>query len=168
MDEKEVQLNEFNNSAWELMRVNMKDIGEFLSTRERTPNMANLIAVAVKLILSELVTNQKKYAKYPAKIYSDEEFVDMVIDSMINDPPDIKDVKASEAYIDETRYIIWGHIKIHTQRIVKILAAMGSSHDMKKIVSEEDGDIFMECLTVVGVECILRDREMRMLENTYE
>jgi len=167
MKKETVQLNDFNNSSWELMRVHMGDIGEFLSTREQTPEIPNLIAISVKLVLSELVTNFQKYEKYPARIYSDEEFVDMVIESMIEKIPDIKDVKATEKYIDEQRKIIWSHIKIHAKRIAEILVAMADPNEVDNAVKEEDGHIFMECLTVVWVECLLRDREMRMLENTY-
>jgi hypothetical protein len=167
MDEKAVQLNDFNNSAWELMRVHVKDIGRFLSTREQTPEMPNIIAISVKLVLSEIVMNLEKYEKYPARIYSDEEFVDMVIDSMVNGIPDIKDVEATESYIDAERKIIWGHIKMHVKRITEILHAMGNPHEEDAAVKEKDGDIFLECLTTVWVECLLRDRETRILEDTY-
>ena len=167
MEKEAVQLNDFNNSAWELMRVHTRDIRRYILARERTPDISNLIAISVKLVLSELVMNRKKYEKYPAKIYSDEEFVDMVIESMNSEPPDIKDVKAIESYIDKNRCIIWSHIKTHIHRITEILAMMGDAHDRKDAVKEEDGDIFMECLTVVWVECVLRYRETRMLEDTY-
>ena len=167
MKKEAVQLNDFNNSAWELMRVHMRDIENFLSGRVWTPEIPNLIATSIKLILSELAIHRHKYEKYPAKIYSDEEFVDMVIDSMTSKSPDIKDVKANEIYIDENRKIIWSHIKIHVKRITEILVAMIDPDGAKDVIPETDGDIFMECLTVVWVECTLRDRETRMLENTY-
>jgi len=162
-----VQLLDFNNSTWELMRTHIKEIEEFLSSREKTFIIANLIAMSVKLILSELMLNEK-YKLYPAKVYSDEDFVDMVIDSMTTSPPKIDDVEATENHIEISRKVIWGHIKRHTQRLVYILSSMGNLDEEQESITDKDANIFIECLTVVWVECILRDRETRMLENSYE
>ncbi len=150
------------------MRDHMTEVAEFLTDAKKTPQVAMLIAMSVKLIMSELVINPKSYDRYPVQEYSDENFVDMVIDAMALKVPGIEDVKGNEKYIEEIREIIWGHIKIHSERLPQILVLMADPEMLKVGLEEDDADIFLECLTVAWVECVIRKRESLMLEKTYE
>jgi hypothetical protein len=167
MEKDTIQLIAFNNSTWVLIKTHMEDIGEFLSSHDKTPLIAELIAMSVKLILSELILNVEDYKKYPAVIYSDEDFVDMVIDSMANKIPGYDDLAANETYIDEIRQVIWGHIKVHVDRVSEVLTLFSDNKKTEEVLTEADSNIFMECLTVAWVECILRERESHLLEDAY-
>lgn len=168
MNEEMVKLIGFNNSMWDLMKKHSEDIGRFLATHTKTPEMANLIVYSVKLILSELIIKHENYKKYPATVYSEEDFVDIIIDSISTKVPRIDNLKANEAYIDEIRNIVWSHIKISAERLTEILFIMDEFETPTNKLEDSDANLFIECLTVVWVECILRKREAQMLEHTYE
>ena len=155
-----------NNSMWVIMKENMSKMGSFLRAPQKSSDNVELFTIAFKLILSELVLNRDDYNKYCAKEYSDEDFVDMVIESMALKVPKIEDTKGNEKYIDDIRTIMWGHIKSRISRFSEILA-FEDIETMKKESTPEDMDIFMECLTVIWVECVLRLRETQILEHNY-
>lgn len=146
----------------------MTEVAEFLTDAKKTPQVATLIAMSIKLIMSEFVINPNNYNKYPVQRYSDEDFVDMVIRAMALKIPSIEDIKGNEKYIDEIREVIWGHIKIHLERLPQILLLMIDPKMLEVGLKEDDADIFLECLTVAWVECVLRKRESLILEKTYE
>jgi hypothetical protein len=56
---------------------------------------------------------------------------------------------------------------MYDKRISEILVEVGDAGSTEGILTDKDGDIFLECLTTAWWECKLRDRETRMLENTY-
>jgi len=167
MQDEKVKLIAFNNVTWELMKFNIKDIGQFLSDHEQVPGMSHLILMSVKLVLSELFIRKEHYGKnYPFITYSEEDFVDMVIDSMVVKLPDLDDEAANKDFMEDIRNTIWGHIKTRVLRLSDIMKAMLEDHDTE--LSGNDVSIFMECLTVVWVECLLRDREAYILERIYD
>lgn len=168
MNAEMVKLIGFNNSMWNLMKKHIKEIGDFLSARAKTPEMANLIVYSVKLVLSELIIKDESYKKYPATVYTEEDFVDMIIECIHTKVPKIDDIKASEIYIDEIRSVVWSHIKVSAERLTEILTIMDKPDTMIDMLEDNDANLFVECLTVVWVECVLRKREALMLEHTYE
>lgn len=168
MNAEMVKLIGFNNSMWDLMKKHIEDIREFLATHTKTPEMAHLIVYSVKLVLSELIIKHEDFKKYPATVYSEENFVDMIIDSMSTKVPGIDDLQANEIYINEIRGVVWSHIKISAERLAEILFIMNESDTPTDKLEDNDANLFIECLTVVWVECILRIREAQMLEHTYK
>ena len=167
MEKNKVQLINFNSTSWEYMKDHIEEIGEFLSTYDKTPSVAELIVLSVRLILSEVMLYNDIYKKYPAVVYTDEDFVDMVIESMETTAPDPNDLKANDIYFDDMRRTMWGHIKTRISRLFKILGTMSNPDTRDESLSDEDANVFVECLMVVWVECILRKRESQLLERAY-
>lgn len=168
MKQNKLELISYTNDLWVMMKDNMGVIKEYMENNEKTPLISNLIAHSIKLILGELMLKQEEYSKYPAVNYSDEDYVDMVIDTMTSMFPSIGDKEACEAYITENRKIIWGHIKTRCKRLSEIILGMSDQQQAENfVVNSEDMNIFDECLTVVRMECIFREIETYILEDTY-
>jgi len=167
MDENTIQLVNFNNSSWEYAKDHIETMEEFFSTYEKSQEVAKLIVLSVKLVLSELMLKRDIYSKYPAKVYTEEDFVNMVIESMETNAPNADDLKANDAYFNDMRSIMWGHIKTRAQRLADVLVAVDREGTADGIVSDDDGVAFIECLMVVWTECILRKRESQLLERAY-
>ncbi len=155
-----------NNSMWVIIKKNMSKIGSFLRDPQKSSDKVGFFIIAYRLVLSELVLNSEGYNKYCAKEYSEEDFVDMVIESIALKIPEIEDTEGNEKYIEEIRNITWGHIKSRILRFSDMLS-FGDVETMKKEFTPEDMDVFMECLTVIWVECVLRLRETQILEHNY-
>lgn len=178
MNQVQIQLMAFNHSTWDLMKQNMEDVGRFLATNvtdidlDKEVNgdgdIPTLIAMSIKLVLSELILYAEDYEKYPVREYSDEDFVEMVINIQGNDIPDVHDSKGNEVYFDGLREIMWGHIKGYANKLSEILMVMDDPDKFRDDMDEMKAGIFLECLTVCWVECVLRKREAYILEQNYE
>lgn len=163
-----IKLKAHNNEMWNLMEDYSDNIAEYWETREKTMLISKLMAQSLGIILCQLMVKKEEYKKYPATVYSEEDFVDMVVDMMVNKCPSIKETKAYEDYIDCTRKILWGHIKIRSDRIGEILQANHNPETSKDFVlTDDDMVILNETLMVVYMECLLRKTEAHILGMTY-
>ena len=162
-----IQIVSFNNEAWSEIKANLSRIGEFLSGGEKNEKIARLMNLSARLIASEFLINPDEYKKYPTVEYSDEDFVDMVIEAITQKVPDIDDTNANEQYIEDIRLIIWSHIKVYAKRLGELLQIMAGDIEGYDAITDDDIQILMDCLTVAWVECILRNRESSMLEHHY-
>jgi hypothetical protein len=153
-----------SNRMWAEISDNILDIRSFLTGEPHgNCDISKIMCYSLKLIVSEIVLNKDNYERYRVKNYTEENFVDMVIESTGHQVPDIEDIKGNEFYIGEIRDIIWGHIKSQSKEIVYLLESMGDQENSHQI-SSEDYSLLRECLTVCFVESLLRTREAHVLD----
>lgn len=164
--ELKYKLLKTNDILWDGMKIHMGEIGYFLAEQKRTDNTIELLYGSLRLILSELLINKKLYAQYPMQNYSEQDFVNIVMESMNTPIPSIDDQKANARNIEYIRKIVWGHIKKHYKRALELLNTLNSTKDVH-VLSEEETTILMECLAVAYVECLLRKREAILIESIW-
>ena len=163
-----IQLMSHTNEMWNLMEDNYDHISGYWENGKSTSLISKLIADALGLILCQLLLKREEYKKYLAKTYFQEDFVDMLIDMVAGGCPSMKDTKAYAIYIEDTRKIIWGHIKTRGNRIAAILKATHNFEMLEDFITDDDIEIFDEALMVVYMECLLRKSEAVLLEGIYE
>jgi len=153
------------NSLWVRVDQNLDKIKTILSRESVVPSAGEFFYDSLKLIAIELETNKNKYNKYPSTILSEEQLVDIVIESIAENLPNIDDIEKNKTYNDELRVIIWGYMKSNFLKIFRLASKL--SLRPNELVNQEDMDLMEDCLAVVFVEAIIRKREMQILENSY-
>ena len=134
---------------WNDVECRATEIRDFLSSGIITYDTSRLGLGCLRIVLGEILTNK---TKYPTKILKEEDFVDMLIESIATELPDIKDVEGNIKYIEEFRTDLWGHIRSHKKDLTNIYLR---SRDLTI-------DDFRECMMVVVVEISLREREKQV------
>ena len=164
--DQKVQLINANSRMWQEIRPHMTEMEDFLTDEKITSNTPLLLYNSCQLVLSELVLNHELYSRYLTRDYSDEDFVNMIIASMNNVSPGIDDIEGNTKYMEDIRNVIWGHIKKYQKEFVAILRTFNDDND--RIINGRELLILKECMTVVFVECALREREMTLLQEMYD
>ena len=168
MKDSELKLLARVDSQWAYMDEHVKEIRKFLTTDEKTVETPKLVATSVQLILSELLMRHEYYSKYPVKLCSTEDLVDMTIDSMSKKMPETDDIEGVKFYHEGVRRVMWGHIKNYSMRLGDILKKKHEGKTVEETCIKSDENLFMECLVIILVECMIRRRELQILENGHE
>lgn len=158
---EEIQLISISDKLWMDIKTHIDEVKNFLTTKICTDNTPILLHVALRIVISELLLEADKYEAYSAQLYEEEDFVDMVIESIVYKWPSEKEEVKSKKYIEDIRKIMWGHIKKHYALMTDLVIRI---NDDSWTVSDKNMNLMIECLTVVYVECLIRDRELRFLE----
>lgn len=166
---KELEVMSLNNTEWEIIKGRFKDIEAFLKEGESPEDIGLLMFNSLRLVTAELLVNREKYDKYPAKNYTEEDFVDLVIESIVESSPSLDDREGSLKYIDDIRKIMWGYVKNDIKKISSLLISLVEDVEQKITdpVSQENMKLLIRCLTIVYVEILLRQRELQILELSF-
>ena len=151
-----------SDGLWSEIRDYNEEIIIFLGEGEETENSSKLLAMALKLVLCELILNKKIYKKYNIKGYTSEEFVKLLkkytIEYMSGN---MIEKENSEKLIKKTRKILWGYIKKHYKILEELLLSLNKG---EKIKSEEEYNCLLDCLCIVFIENSFREKELCFLE----
>ena len=161
--ETKLQLRSLSNEMWSYMIDNVIELGRCLRDSS-IKDVHDLYFKSLKLIILDLGTNKDIYKDYPPNIYSEEDFVDMIIESIGEKVPDDDKLKENEIYNNEIRAIAWGHIKTKYKEMLSLLRNLSKEEIYD--IRNEDIHLLRECLTVIFVESLLRKRELQLLENS--
>ena len=159
---KNVKLITIGNEIWSEMRDNTDAIQKFLKGGTCSKLMGSYLYNSLRLVLIELISNKSVYEKYPSKYYSEEDFVDLVIESCGTKIPSINDIEGNNIFSDEIRTIMWGHIK---NKYVELILLMKEMKQKDFQMEQKYFNLLRDCLTVIFVEVIIRKREIQLLEN---
>jgi len=149
------------DKLWAKSRDNIDEIRDFLSTGFPSKNMDVIIHDSLKQVVGEFIVNEEEYKKYPIIELEDEDFVDMVIESIATKIPEIHDIEENDKYIREFREIIWGCIKKYINEANLLFT---NFYNKEYVLTKTDMELLMRCVTVVFVETVLRKREIQLLE----
>lgn len=165
LSEKEIIINKViskSDGLWKEIRDYNEEIIIFLGEGEETENSSKLLAMALKLVLCELILNKDKYKKYNIKGYASEDFLKLlhkyVAEYLLGNTVERK---SAEKFIKKTRKILWGYIKKHYIILEELLLSLNKG---KKIKSEEEYNCLLDCLCIVFIENSFRERELYFLE----
>ena len=161
-DTERIRTGVIGNEIWRDISNDMRKIKDYLcGSRE---DIGEILCKSLKLVLIEISVNKEKYDKYSPVKYSEEDFIDLVIEDIGKQVPDINDIEKNNEYIDDIRKNMWGYIKTKFTLNFNLLEKICKNSEY--ILSEKECDLIHECLAVVFVEFILRERELEMLENS--
>jgi len=161
--EMKFQLRSLSNEMWSYMIDNVIELGRCLRDSS-IKDVHDFYFKSLKLVILDLGTNKDIYKDYLPKTYSEEDFVDMVIESIGKKVPEDDKLKENEIYNNEIRAITWGHIKTKYEEMVLLLRNLSKEETYD--IRTEDINLLRECLTVIFVEALLRKRELHLLENS--
>jgi hypothetical protein len=162
---------QFTNQCWGYINNHLTEVGNILKRNpisdEESLKMAEMVVIAGKIVINELRSNKNKYKEYPLIKYTDEDFVDFIIDIKNNSLPPLEDHEACSFYINNIRKIMWGFMKYREKKIREII-----NNEFNPIYIRLKGkdyiyDLLEECLTVVWIECFFKRKEAKMLEELY-
>lgn len=153
---------------WIELREYNKDIVSYLggddSISLKTIN--KILHISLKLIISELLINKKEYEKYPTKIYTTGDFIQLAIVDSGKKKVDYNDQEECEKFMEEIRAIIWGYIKQYYEELSDIILSI--IEDEKKQITGEEYNRLMECVCVAYIEANFRERELYFLEREFK
>ena len=161
MDSVKINMLSVLDKLWAKSRDNIDEIRDFLSTGFPSKNMDVIIHDSLKQVVGEFIVNEEEYKKYPIIELEDEDFVDMVIESIATKIPEIHDIEENDKYIREFREIIWGCIKKYINEANLLFT---NFYNKEYVLTKTDMELLMRCVTVVFVETVLRKREIQLLE----
>lgn len=164
-DNQKIQAMSHGNDLWVRIDQNLDKIKAILLKEQIEDGAGTFFYDALKLVSIELITNKKKYDKYPSTFFSEEQLVDVVIESIAQKLPDMDDLEGNKVYNDELRAIMWGHLKFNFKKLFDLLDR--ANWKPEKALGQEDLSVMEDCLVVVFVEAIVRRREIQILENSY-
>jgi hypothetical protein len=141
---------------WALIQKDSEALGYYLSTGKfmdgvNEQDIFMMMVVCLKIVVGELYVNTEKYEKYPAKHYTEDEFVNMVIDSIGKKLPDKNDFDGTIAHIKSIKSLMWGYAKYNCENYLKLYMAF-NQHDTGNCTFGH----LKSCAAIVLVECILR------------
>lgn len=115
-----------------------------------------LMIACLTAVVGELYTNDK-YAKYQSKNYTEEDFVDMVIESIGHKFPNKNDREGIIEYVENFRSILWGYARHHCKEYLELY------EDLNEIfVNDSSFSFLRECMTIVTVESGLKSLESKI------
>ena len=126
--------------------------------------ISSALYISLRLVASELTLYKNSYILFPQKEYSEEDFIDLIIENIGNKLPSIDDKEGNNSYINNMRKIVWGYIKCHVKEIILLLKKT-TIENYK--VDSEDIHLMKDCLVVVFVESLMRNRELQLLEHDF-
>lgn len=150
------------DSMWGELREYNKDIINYLADGTFNENTNNLLNIALKLIISELLTHGKDYEKYPIQKYTTDDFIKMAIINPVDKDIDYDNQEECEKFIGEVRAIMWGYIRQYYEDLTKLF--MSLCKDDKEDINEDEFSRLIECLCVAYIETNFRRRELYFLE----
>lgn len=165
-----VKMIKNNEDMWEEIKNNHSHIKDFLFEQLVCEKIQEVMATSIRLIISELIVNADFYKKYPSHDYKEKDFVDMVMQTVINkniDIDDDKNIKKMEKHIDKSRKLIWGYIKSHMVDIKILIENIMKKDNSFHIAEDKHIKTIMDCLAVVWMESLLRKIEGILLEKMY-
>jgi len=165
-DKDKIKVITFIDETWEIMKGKLSPMKDFLSEQKLSDGIDLLFYDCLRLVLSEMRLEPKKYSKYPPHNYRDEDFVELMIKEISEPCPNLQDTEACISYIESMRKIIWGHIAIYIEDLVALLLKMTA--EKKQKITDNDVSLLSYCMTVVFVECVLRTKESQMLEADFK
>ena len=80
--ERRLKINSATNARWAEITDNISEITNFFNGGIIDNNLVMLMISSIKAIMGELSINKEKYDIYPEKDFSNEEFVDNLIEQM--------------------------------------------------------------------------------------
>ena len=168
MENQQQLISDILKVKWTRMEIFIPLMSKYLHHREildgySADDVLKIMLESLSVIFGELNNTLGKLNKYEPKHYTHSDFVDMVIDSIGEEPPDKNDKEGIIKYVEDFRCILWGHTNYHTNKYFKLYA--DSIKDKTKETNPEDFiEDLRECMTIVMVECLLRATE-RKAEN---
>ena len=161
-EELKIMLTAKTDRMWMEIRNYYEDIIDFLSDGVDGGNVADIMDISLKLIVSELMVNKEKYESYNIKEYSMDEFIDKTLISSAKDLVlDSGNREKTEEFIDEIRSEMWGYIKKHYSDLVDIILDI-KEQDVS--LTQEQADRLIECLCIAYIESNFRRIEINYLE----
>ena len=162
---EKIKLITSNNRMWELAKESQGDMKMFLDQEEIPSNLSVLLYNSLRIVISELIIN-KNYNQYKPKVYSDEDCLDLIVNAIAEKSTGEYNKEKTKEDIEGIRKILWGHIKNYSEEMKNILSKIVMS-DKNTILSEKDKIILKDCITVVYIECCVREKENIILEEEY-
>jgi hypothetical protein len=159
----QVSLIKNSDKLWPIFKNRLQDIKNYLTGKDIPQDINELLFFSYGLVMGELSTNKEFYDNYPPKRFTDEEFVDLVIESMSHF--DIKVKQKEESYIEDLRQIAWGYVKSYHEGMSKLLNKCGKKD---YFFTKKDVELFVISLATVYIECVIRNQEEQSLEKSYE
>ena len=146
-----------NKSIWSYFDLKIHDMSRYLSEGNVPDNsdandILDLMLMCLSLVSNEICGDTGRYQKYQPKIYSDEDFVDMVIDSIAHEVP--ADKEGMKKYIEDFRSVLWGHANYHHEDYLKLQMDFENSYNKDTTFS-----LLRQCMVIVNTESMLRRME---------
>jgi hypothetical protein len=147
-------------AKWAHMEPHLKAMNAYMRKGEFSDGYSGeqifaLMMESLTIITGEMINPLSRYKKYEPKDHTISEYVDMVIDTISEEMPSIKDKEKILPWIEEFRVDMWGYINYHSSRFIKI--------DAEKSEKIENKDSFLsalkECMVIVMLECGFRKVE---------
>ena len=177
---------EFNSQAWTTIKENEEKIIDFFIYKKKEDidieEVGQLMFLSLKLILSELILHKEDYDKYPIINFKCN-FIEKMAELFLhNKVPPSNDFEGTNNYIEEFRKNLWGHVKSQKEKISSALIYLTDKDDIDDMNYFEKNEIkkikkdgiqsittcLGDCLMIVFIENILRNRELKILENDWK
>lgn len=158
--EDKIKLRKQAEELWPIVEKNKKTIFEYLLNGKNEKNPEDVFRMMIKcltLVVSELYSNSNICQKYPPQVYSEEDFIDMVINTIAQRSPFVNDTQEMIDYIEEYRSILWGYAHYHGKDYFDLYSNFDKYY-------QDDSTLvrLRESMVIVVVECLLRNIEKKM------
>ena len=159
---EKIRMTEYNKKAWPLVDEKLEIMSAYLSDGEfvegtDAEDIFKLMLGCLAIVVGELYANTDNYRKYESKDYAEEDFVDMVIESIAQKFPDKNDTDKVAEYVENFRAILWGHARCHSLNYFKLYINLN-----EYVKDGSTVDFLRECMTIVTIERVLRTMEQHV------
>jgi len=160
MENREQLVRDIMKSKWDKMERFLPFMSAYLHDEEilegyGADDVLRVMSECLSMLFGELNNTLGKLNKYEPKNYTESDFVDMVIESIGETLPELKDRESVLKYVEDFRVILWGHANWHANSFIQSYADIqNKSADVDKLFY-----ILKESMTIVMVECLLRKYE---------
>ena len=178
-DISRTKIIEFNSQSWLIIKNSEEKIIDFFVYKKNEgpqdfDDLGELMYLSLKLILSELILHKEDYDKYPIINFKCN-FIKKMAELLHNKVPLSSDVDGTNKYIEEFRRNLWGHVKKHQEEISSAFVYLTDIDDINNFEKEIMESKFQsvttclgDCLMIVFIENVLRNRELKILENYWK
>lgn len=164
MEDKKETIQKILDCKWKAFKKVTPIINDYLEKGEITDgysihDILKIMQECLSLIFGELNHPDGKLNRYKPKYYLEEDFIDMIIDSIGNSPLDRNDEEKVSLYVEDFRSIMWGYINYNREKYIRAYKSTSNVKDCEDLPIHDLLDAYKECMTTVMIECMLRDYE---------
>ena len=161
-----------NDTLWDTVKKNTDSLFDVVHGKHTiTHNEADLLLYCVQLVLSELMINHVEYVKYPLNRITETKYLDSIEKLLKKIPHDPSNYDVNVKKIKSLRKFVWGYIRKYDNMIAILLYKMTDPQfiaDDEQQINDTESSLIVHCVTVVLIECVLRQREKILFEKDLE